>query len=85
MKDLNLLVWMTQLGMSVAVPLAGFTGLSVWLKNRFDLGVWIVLVGCAVGICCAVDGMRHSLRLMSQMGRKKDKAASPPVSYNDHE
>ena len=32
MKDLNLIVWLTQLGMSVAVPLAGFVLLAVWLR-----------------------------------------------------
>ena len=58
MKDLNLLVWLTQLGMSVAMPLAGFTLLGVWLRERFGLGIWIVLCGCAVGLICAVDGLR---------------------------
>ena len=30
MKDLPLLVWLTQLGLSVAAPLAGFVLLAVW-------------------------------------------------------
>ena len=85
MKDLNLLVWLTQLGMSVAMPLAGFTILGAWLRSRFDLGVWVVLVGCGVGMICAVDGLRYSLRLMRKMERKKDPDDPPPVSYNDHE
>ena len=37
MKELNLLVWLTQLGISVAGPLAGFILLAVWLRQRFDL------------------------------------------------
>ena len=49
MKELNMLIWITQLGMSVAVPLAGFTLLGLWLRDRFCLGIWAVLVCCAVG------------------------------------
>ena len=86
MKELNMLIWITQLGMSVAVPLAGFTLLGLWLRDRFCLGIWAVLVCCAVGFICAINGLRHSLKMMEQMdqrgSRKKEK---PPVSYNDHE
>ena len=39
MKDLSLLVWLTQLGLSVAVPLAGFILLAVWLRSRFGLEI----------------------------------------------
>lgn len=85
MKDLNLLVWLTQLGMSIAMPLVGFTALGVWLRARFSLGVWVVLCGCAVGLICAVDGFRHSLRLMESMGKKKGDKESTPVSFNDHD
>lgn len=83
MKDLNLLVWLTQLGLSVALPLAGCTILGVWLRNRFDLGVWVVLCGCALGIFCAIDGFRYSMKAMTSLYRKKEE--EPPVSYNDHE
>ena len=33
MKDLGLLVWLTQLGLSVAFPLAGFVLLGLWLRR----------------------------------------------------
>ena len=45
MKNVNLLIWLTQLGISVAAPLGGFIWLGVWLRQRFDLGVWVVLAG----------------------------------------
>lgn len=87
MKDLNMLVWLTQLGMSVAMPLGGFTLLGLWLKNRFDLGVWVVLSGCAVGFIAAIDGLRYSLKAMESMNkfRKKEEEEPPSVSFNDHE
>ena len=52
MKELNMLVWITQLGMGVAMPLVGFIWLGIWLKvfarrmvcdsvlrNRLDYGI----------------------------------------------
>lgn len=85
MKDLSLLVWLTQLGLSVAAPLAGFVLLAVWLRARFGLGVWVVFCGIALGIICAVDGLRTSLRAMERLsaGRKKD--SPPPTAFNDHD
>ncbi len=84
MKDVHLLIWLTQLGISVAVPLGGFIWLGIWLRQRFDLGVWVVLAGIFVGVVCAIDGLRSSLKAMERMGKNKDEDP-PPVSFNDHE
>ena len=73
MKDLNMLVWLTQLGLSVALPLAGFTWLGVWLRDRFALGSWVVVVGLVIGFICAVDGFRSSLRIMEQLDKRRGK------------
>lgn len=83
MKELNMLVWLTQLGVSVAVPLGGFTLLGLYLKNRFSLGAWVVIAGCALGLYCAVSALRYNLKLMAQMDRKNDDQ-QPPISFNDH-
>ena len=85
MKNLNMLVWLTQLGLSVAGPLAGFILLAVWLRQRFDLGVWVLIVGIVFGISGAVDGFRVSMKAMEQMSRDKSGESDPPtVSFNDH-
>lgn len=85
MKNLNLLVWLTQLGYSVVFPLAGFTLGAVWLQKRFDLGSWIIYAGIAVGLICAVDGFRVCLKAMEDMGKRKNSDSEPPpVSFNDH-
>ena len=84
MKNLNLLIWLTQLGFSVAAPLGGFIWLGVWLRSRFDLGIWVVLLGVFIGVVCAVDGLRVSLKAMERMGSTKQEDP-PPVSFNDHE
>ena len=84
MKNINLLIWLTQLGISVAVPLGGFIWLGIWLRQRFDLGVWVVLTGIFVGLVCAIDGMRMSLKAMERMSKEKQEDP-PPVSFNEHE
>lgn len=84
MKNLHLLVWLTQLGLSTAVPLAGFVWLAVWLRNRFDLGQWVVLVGIGLGLFCAVDGFVKNLRLLDSLGKDKEKK-DPPVSFGEHD
>ena len=85
MKNLSLLVWLTQLGFSVAFPLAGFVLLAVWLQNRFSLGVWVIWAGVALGVICAVDGLRTSLKAMERLAKKKPDEGPPPVSFNDHD
>ena len=73
LSDLSLLVWLTQLGMSVALPMAGFTLLGVWLRSKFDLGAWVVVCGCAIGLICAIDGLRSSLKIMEQLEKQNEK------------
>lgn len=84
MKNLNLLIWLTQLGTSVAVPMGGFVLLSVWLRQQFQLGVWIIVAGVVIGLICAVNGLRQSLKAMALMAKDKKKDP-PPVAFNDHD
>ena len=84
MKNLSLLVWLTQLGLSVAVPLAGFVLLAVWLHKSQGWGVWVIFVGIALGIVCAIDGLRTSLKAMDRLAKKETEDKSP-VSFNDHD
>ena len=78
MKNLSLLVWLTQLGLSTAVPLAGFTLLGVWLNNRFGWGIWVVIAGAVLGILFAVDGFRTSLKAMERLASSGKKKILPP-------
>lgn len=84
MKNLNMIVWLTQLGLSVALPLAGFIFLAVWLRNHFGWGDWVIWVGIVLGVVCAFDGLRTSLKAMERMSRDKSEKDSP-VSFNDHD
>ena len=82
MKNLSMLVWLTQLGLSVALPLVGFVVLGIWLRNQFEIGTWVVIVCALIGLVCAIDGLRSSLKAMERMSKNKED--KPPVSYNDH-
>ncbi len=87
MKDLGLLIWFTQLGFSVAVPLAVYPLLAVWLHNSQGWGSWVIWLGVAIGVCSAIGGLRDALKSMDKYIKrnKKDKPAPPPVSFNDHD
>ena len=83
-KEMSLFVFVTQLGLSVAVPLGGFIFLGIWLRQQFDLGIWVVLMGIFLGIVTAVDGLRSSLKAMERLSKDK-KQDPPPVSFNNHQ
>lgn len=83
MKNLTLLVWLTQLGLGVAMPLAGFVLIGVWLHEVIGWGVWTVFVGIALGLYCAFQGLMTSLKTMKQLSDTKDKQEN--VAFNDHD
>ena len=70
MKNISLIVWFTQLGISVAVPLGGAIWLSVWLHQRFQFGVWVIVLGVIVGLYGAIDGLRTSLKAMERLAEQ---------------
>ena len=77
-----MLVFLSQLGLGVVLPLAGFVALGVWLRQWLGLGIWIVLVFTAVGAYMAVQGFISTLKTMSRMAKKTEDTT---LSYNEHE
>ena len=84
MKEFNMLVWLTQLGISIAAPLALCIMGAFWLRNRFGLGAWVLIVGILLGLYLAFDGFRTSMKAMEKMSAGSKKKEQPPVSFNDH-
>ena len=84
MKNVNLLIWLTQLGLSEAVPLAGFIFLGIWLHNSCAWGQWTIWVGVILGVTTAIDGLRQSIKAMQRMSESAPEK-EPPVSFNDHD
>ena len=86
MKNVTLLVWLTQLGLSVALPPAGFIFLAVWLRDSCGWGGWVLWVGIVLGVVGAADGLGTSLKAMERMSRDKKKDGPPQAaSFNDHD
>lgn len=83
MKVWTLLTWLTQLGLSIAAPLAGFVFLALWLRSQFSLGDWVLWAGIVLGLISALDGLRISLKALSRLTKTEDKG-TPTVSFHDH-
>ena len=84
MKDLSLLVWLTQLGLSVALPPVCFILLAVWLRDSCGWGSWVLWVGVLLGIYCAITGFISSMKTLKRLTSDKKKE-EPPVSFNEHD
>ena len=84
MKDWKLPVFITQLGLAVVFPLAGCVLTALWLQSRFGWGAWVFWAGLVLGMICAIEGFRGTLRTLDRLSgdKKKDE---PPLSYNDHD
>ena len=85
LKDIKMIVWLMQLGTSTALPMAGFVLLALWLKQRFELGAWVIITGCVVGLVCAVDGFINSIKAMEAIDaavNKKGNVNKPASDRN---
>ena len=84
MKFLSLLMWVTQFGFSVLFPTCFFLMVSVWLRESFGLGMWIVAVLGVLGLLTSFTTARSCIRtLLKEMDRISDKK-DPPLAFNDH-
>ena len=64
MKYLSLLTWVGQFGFSCLFPTCVFLMLGVYLQNRFDLGVWVVIVLGIIGFLTSISTARACLQSM---------------------
>lgn len=84
MKELSMLVWLSQVGISVAAPPVVFLLGALWLRSRFGLGNWCILVALGLGIICAVSGLRQSMLLMEKMAKKHSRKEPDVPGFNEH-
>lgn len=84
MKFLSLLLWVTQFGVSVIFPTCFFLILAVWLQNRFNLGVWIVIVLGILGIITSVSTAKSCLHSLRKAAEEASGKKDPPIAFNDH-
>ena len=72
------LVWLTQFGLSVALPPVLFLLGAVWLKNEF------ALVGLLLGLAGSVGSLRSNLKSIDREGKEDTPRTPPPISFNNH-
>lgn len=85
MKFLNLLLWVTQFGVSILFPLCFFLMLAAWLQSKFGLGMWVYVVFGILGLMTTVSTVRSCLRSLLKAAEEVSSQTPPPVAFNDHE
>lgn len=85
MKLLNLLLWVTQFGVSILFPLCFFLLLAAWLQNKFGLGMWIFVICGILGLMTTVSTVRSCLRSLLKAADEASDRKDPPIAFNDHE
>lgn len=84
MKILNLLMWVGQFGFSIIFPTLFFLYMAVWLRQRFSLGIWIVIVFGILGVLTSISTTKSCLRSMCKAAEEVSGNKEIPVSFNDH-
>lgn len=84
MKLLALLTWVGQFGLSIIFPTLFFLVLAVWLQNKYQLGMWIVIVLGILGILTSISTTRSCLRSMHKAADEVSGEKQIPLSFNDH-
>ena len=84
MKLLNLLMWVTQFGLSGLFPSCFFLLLAVWLQQKFQLGMWIIIVMGILGILITISTVRANWKAMRKAADEAASSEPPPIAFNDH-
>lgn len=61
-STLRALAIISQLGLSIAIPLAAGIILGIWLDGQFHTSPWLTLAGIALGMVVAVFTLAQLLR-----------------------
>jgi len=84
-RFLSLLLWVTQFGLSILFPVCFFLLLAVWLQQKYNLGMWIVVVLGIFGFLVSVSSARSCIRALRKDAEAASNQKPPPVSFNDHD
>ena len=85
MKILNLLMWVGQFGLSIIFPMLFFLCLGVWIQNRFDLGIWILILFGMLGLLTTISTVKSFLRSLCKAAEEASGSKKPPVGVKDHQ
>ena len=84
MKILLLLTWVGQFGLSCIFPTLLFLMLGAWLQQKFQLGVWIVILLGILGIMTSVQTTRSCLASLQRAAEEASDKKQRPIGFNKH-
>lgn len=85
MKFWSLLLWVTHFGFSVIFPSCFFLVLGNWLRNRYALGLWVLIVAGVLGLLTTISTVRSSLRALRKEADRASSGKEAPTAFNDHQ
>lgn len=85
MKILNLLMWVGQFGLSVIFPTLFFLCAGVWIRSRFGLGLWVIVVCGILGLLTTVSTVKSCMRSLRKAADEASGTRELPVSFNRHQ
>lgn len=85
MRFVSLIIWVTQFGFSAVFPTCFFLLLATYLRNRYDLGIWVMVVAGILGLLTTVSTVRSCVRAMRKEAQQAGPREEPPIAYNDHD
>ncbi len=85
MRWLSLLLWVGQFGFSVLFPTVALVWGAVWLKDRFGLGLWVVILGLLLGVLTSLATARSCLAALRKEAEAAGSQEPPHVSFNQHQ
>ena len=84
MKILYLLTWVGQFGLSCIFPTLLFLILGVWLQQKYNFSVWIVILLGILGIITSVQTTRSCMKSLRKAAEDASDKKQPPVGFNKH-
>ena len=85
MKYVSLLLWVTQFGFSIVFPSCFFLLVAGWLRNAYNLGLWVIILAGLLGVLTTVSTVRSCIRAMRKEAEKAGSDSEPPVAFNNHD
>ncbi|MDO4286204.1 MAG: AtpZ/AtpI family protein [Eubacteriales bacterium] len=67
------LTLLTQLGLSIAIPPLVCLYAAGWLRNRLELGLWIMALALIFGLGGSVSNIWKFWKIIQKRGRKSGK------------
>lgn len=84
MKILELILWVTQFGLSVMLPPCFFLFLAHWLQSAHGWGIWTSWAGGILGLLISVSTARANWKAMKKAAGV-DSGKDSPMSFNSHD